>query len=496
MATTIKIKNSSVAGKVPGDSDLNVAELGLNLADKKLSPKTDRATFSDWCSRQVPSGDTAGRPGSPSVGDLYFDTDLDLLIYWNGSEWVEVGAGGSEVLVQDSPPATTDLEEGTLWWNSDADDLRLYVLYNDPAPDAGLKWVQATPTSGSGGGVTSIIAGDGISVNQATGDVTVSVTDDGSGYVKLDDGGVKQEIVGGGGLTVGGNVTIGSNPYQGTANGSLITASGGCLVSVGSGSNETFLGYTTGTTAPTFKVLGDGSATFQARSSHLDPPVDTTHSVLGMATATRTALLSVATAQSSATMPVGRLLAITHTKLIATDPRSSRVKSHLAVLTTLETVLSSTRRVLLGIRKDGLEAGVIQVLNGGSTTDEETVSIANTGSAGFGLNANWAGAFFGIRKGTNNWAQHISIDSTSTAPSGFLVSVGVDNPTGGTALLCQKGVPDLGVAFQAISSKLIGTAMRFSAPLFKPAELKLATQQLASAAMHLQPRLQVLDQRP
>ena len=81
---------------------------------------------------------------------------------------------------------------------------------------------------GSGGGVTSIIAGDGISVNQATGDVTVSVTDDGSGYVKLDDGGVKQEIVGGGGLTVGGNVTIGSNPYQGTANGSLITASGGC----------------------------------------------------------------------------------------------------------------------------------------------------------------------------------------------------------------------------------------------------------------------------
>ena len=147
MTTTIKIKNSSVAGKVPGDSDLNVAELGLNLADQKLYSKDALGNvFQIGAAGEVPSGGTTDRPGSPSVGDLYFDTDLDLLIYWNGSEWVEVGAGGSEVLVQDSPPATTDLEEGTLWWNSDADDLRLYVLYNDPAPDAGLKWVQATPT--------------------------------------------------------------------------------------------------------------------------------------------------------------------------------------------------------------------------------------------------------------------------------------------------------------------------------------------------------------
>ena len=85
MTTTIKIKNSSVADKVPGDSDLNVAELGLNLADQKLYSKDALGNvFQIGAAGEVPSGGTTDRPGSPSVGDLYFDTDLDLLIYWNG----------------------------------------------------------------------------------------------------------------------------------------------------------------------------------------------------------------------------------------------------------------------------------------------------------------------------------------------------------------------------------------------------------------------------
>ena len=298
-------------------------------------------------------------------------------------------------MVQDSPPATTDLEEGTLWWNSDADDLRLYVLYNDPAPDAGLKWVQATPTTGSSGGVTSIIAGDGISVNQATGDVTVSATDDGSGYVKLDDGGVKQVIKSAGlGLSDGTdeNITLG-------ADGSITAAS--TVQSLGSagGYNAFSAGYGNSTT-DAFVVRGNGTIVDNdagaATTGNYKYKLDSNGSAI---------FTSEVTSGSAYNIGDGTVL----------YPQG-----------------------LLGIRKDGLEAGVIQVLNGGSTTDEETVSIANTGSAGFGLNANWAGAFFGIRKGTNNWAQHISIDSTSTAPSGFLVSVGVDNPTGGTALLCQK----------------------------------------------------------
>ena len=154
MATTIKIKNSSVAGKVPGDSDLNVAELGLNLADQKLYSKDALGNvFEIGAAGEIPSGGTADRPSDPTPGDVFFDTDLSELIYWSGTEWIEIGAGGSEVLVQDAPPATTDLEEGTLWWNSDATDLRLYVLYNDPDPDQGLKWIQATPTASDQGGL-------------------------------------------------------------------------------------------------------------------------------------------------------------------------------------------------------------------------------------------------------------------------------------------------------------------------------------------------------
>ncbi len=54
------------------------------------------------------------------------------------------GGGGAQVIVSDSAPAITDLEEGTLWWDSVEGDL--FVLYNDSSdPDApNLIWVDAT----------------------------------------------------------------------------------------------------------------------------------------------------------------------------------------------------------------------------------------------------------------------------------------------------------------------------------------------------------------
>jgi len=79
-----------------------------------------------------------------------------------------------------------------------------------------------------------------------------------------------------------------------------------------------------------------------------------------------------------------------------------------------------------------------------SANSVETFSVLGNGSANFGANADWAGGYFNIRKGTNNWAQTVSIDSTSTAPSGVMISAGVDAPAGGTAFLIQKGQPQLG----------------------------------------------------
>lgn len=39
----------------------------------------------------VPSGNTASRPGSPATGSIYFDTDETSLVAYNGSDWGKVG---------------------------------------------------------------------------------------------------------------------------------------------------------------------------------------------------------------------------------------------------------------------------------------------------------------------------------------------------------------------------------------------------------------------
>ena len=88
----IRIKNTNVVGKVPTSAQIDVAELCVNLQDEKLySKKTDGTIFEIGSAGETPSGGTDERPNGPSLGDLYFDTDLDALLYWNGTEWVPVG---------------------------------------------------------------------------------------------------------------------------------------------------------------------------------------------------------------------------------------------------------------------------------------------------------------------------------------------------------------------------------------------------------------------
>ena len=58
MATTIKIKSSTVAGKVPETTDIQVSELALNLTDKKLYSRNADGVFEVKCQPNVPGGDT------------------------------------------------------------------------------------------------------------------------------------------------------------------------------------------------------------------------------------------------------------------------------------------------------------------------------------------------------------------------------------------------------------------------------------------------------
>ena len=95
--------------------------------------------------------------------DVSAVADGETLIYSSGSWGVGMPDSGSEVIVSATEPSTAGVEEGTLWWNSTASDLSLYVLYIDPVN--GAEWVKTSSGSDA----------DGVKV-------------------KIDDGGVKQGI--------------------------------------------------------------------------------------------------------------------------------------------------------------------------------------------------------------------------------------------------------------------------------------------------------------
>ena len=102
MATKIIIKNSSVAGKVPDASALNAAELAVNLEDQKLYSKDANGNVFELGRGSTDSGGTGDRPTGPEIGDLYFDTDLEILLVWNGSEWEQITTGGDSLWVEDA----------------------------------------------------------------------------------------------------------------------------------------------------------------------------------------------------------------------------------------------------------------------------------------------------------------------------------------------------------------------------------------------------------
>ena len=96
----------------------------------------DNYTELDIDAGGVGSGGTGDRPSEPETGDLWYDTDLNLLVIWNGSDWEPVG--GSAVKVPSGPSADRPdpAEEGNLYYDNGIDTL---MVYHNGA------WVPAAP---------------------------------------------------------------------------------------------------------------------------------------------------------------------------------------------------------------------------------------------------------------------------------------------------------------------------------------------------------------
>tara|TARA_B100000214_G_scaffold370110_1_gene344224 strand:- start:1006 stop:1209 length:204 start_codon:yes stop_codon:yes gene_type:complete len=57
------------------------------VIDNSRNVTTGMVTVTATTNFVSPNGNTAGRPGSPSVGHMYFDTDLKKLLTYNGTDW-------------------------------------------------------------------------------------------------------------------------------------------------------------------------------------------------------------------------------------------------------------------------------------------------------------------------------------------------------------------------------------------------------------------------
>ena len=126
--TIIKIKNSSIAGKQPSADQIEVAELALNLVDAALYTK-DAAGNIIRLDSATSSGDTDSRPTNPTIGDLYYDTEIEALLYWDGTGWKEITDAGPINLGY-----TAAADKGTVT-NTGGDDAELPLV---DAANAGL----------------------------------------------------------------------------------------------------------------------------------------------------------------------------------------------------------------------------------------------------------------------------------------------------------------------------------------------------------------------
>jgi hypothetical protein len=241
MPNTIKLKNSGTISAVP--SSLEYGELGLNYADGKLFYKNSSNSIVEFSSSGGISVSDA-TPSSPTIGDLWYESDTGKTFVYYDSFWVEISSGGGtqdgtstlttkgDILTRTSSTlerlgvgtngyflkanssTSTGLEWGTASSVAGLDDL---TDVTTPSPSSGdfLKyngsaWVNdaidlGTDTSGSY--VSSLVAGTGVTLANNTGESSTPTISIGQA-VGTTSNVTFNDLIVSGNITVNGNTTV------------------------------------------------------------------------------------------------------------------------------------------------------------------------------------------------------------------------------------------------------------------------------------------------
>jgi|TARA_R100000482_G_scaffold45639_1_gene15961 hypothetical protein len=106
----LKARNAS------NDGNVTIGPIGttnLGLATLASPTFTGDVVINSTSALQLPSGTTAQRPGSPTAGDLRFNSDNNAAEIYDGSSFVAVGggasgSGGDQIFYENELTVTTD----------------------------------------------------------------------------------------------------------------------------------------------------------------------------------------------------------------------------------------------------------------------------------------------------------------------------------------------------------------------------------------------------
>ncbi|AFX83915.1 hypothetical protein MedDCM-OCT-S15-C5-cds18 [uncultured Mediterranean phage MEDS5 group] len=93
--STLKIRNAANNAYINVSTVGGIGAANLGLAPTASPTFTGDVVISSTSSLQIPVGTTAQRPGSPSAGDLRFNSTTTSAEIYNGTSFVAVGGGAT-----------------------------------------------------------------------------------------------------------------------------------------------------------------------------------------------------------------------------------------------------------------------------------------------------------------------------------------------------------------------------------------------------------------